>query len=61
MKKFLAIAVIAASVVACNNKSDKPKETKDTTTVAPTPVDTTKPTPVDTTKPMAVDTTKKPS
>ena len=59
MKKFLAIAVIAASIVACNNKSDKPAEVKDTTTVAPTPVDTNKMAPVDTNKMATVDTSKK--
>ena len=32
MKKFFAIAVIAASFVACNNSGDK-TETKDTTAV----------------------------
>lgn len=52
MKKFFAIAVIAASFVACNNSGDK-TETKDTTVVAP--VDTTVVAPVDTTK--APDTT----
>ena len=52
MKKFFAIAVIAASFVACNNSGDK-AETKDTTVVAP--VDTTVVAPVDTTK--APDTT----
>ena len=57
MKKFFAIAFIAATMVACNNKADK-KETTDTTAVT-APVDTTKPAPVDTTKPATVDTAKK--
>lgn len=54
MKKFFAIAVIAASFVACNNSGDK-TETKDTT-VAPV-VDTTAPAVVDTNAPAVVDTT----
>ena len=37
MKKFLAIAVIAVSLVACNDESKSSTETKDTTTVV-TPV-----------------------
>ncbi len=54
MKKFFAIAVIAASFVACNNSGDK-TETKDTTAA---PVDTTVVAPaVDTTAPAVVDTT----
>ncbi len=63
MKKFFAIAVIAASFVACNNSGDK-TETKDTTVVAApdttvvTP-DTTKPVTPDTTVVAAPDTTKK--
>lgn len=43
MKKFLAIALIAASFVACNEGEKKEETTTptDTTTVAPvTPVDT---------------------
>jgi hypothetical protein len=41
MKKILAMAVIAASLVACNNDS-KSTETKDTTTVVtPQAPDTT--------------------
>ncbi|MBK6936936.1 MAG: hypothetical protein IPH18_08645 [Chitinophagaceae bacterium] len=56
MKKFFAIAVIAASFVACNNSGEK-TETKDTT-VAPV-VDTTVPAVVDTTVPAVVDTTVK--
>jgi ABC-type Zn uptake system ZnuABC Zn-binding protein ZnuA len=60
MKKVLAIALIAGTMVACGNKSDKKEgENKDTTKVE-TPVtptqDTTKPA-VDTTKHVA-DTTK---
>ncbi len=34
MKKVIAIALIAGSLVACNNSGEK-KETKDTTTMAP--------------------------
>jgi hypothetical protein len=44
MKKFLAIAIIAATFVACNNsgkgKGDKDTTVTDTTVVTP-PVDTT--------------------
>ena len=57
MKKFFAIAIIAASLAACNNSGDK-TESKDTSaTVAP---DTTTMAP-DTTSKMApaIDTTKK--
>jgi ABC-type uncharacterized transport system auxiliary subunit len=55
MKKFFAIAFIAAAtLVACNNESEK-KDTPDTAAVPP--VDTTKSAPVDTSK-MAGDTTK---
>ena len=60
MKKFLAIAVIAASMVACGNKGDKKAEENKDTTKMETPVqpiDTTKPA-MDTTKPAAADTTK---
>ena len=53
MKKFLAIAVIAASLVACGNKSDKKTDEKTDTTKMETPV-----TP-DTTQKMAPDTTVK--
>ena len=63
MKKFFAIAVIAASFVACNNSGDK-NETKDTTAVkVDTPAvvtpDTTAPVAPDTTVVAAPDTTKK--
>ncbi len=57
MKKVLAIALIAGSLVACNNSGEK-TETKDTaatkvdTTVAPAPA-------MDTTAAPVVDTTKK--
>jgi hypothetical protein len=56
MKKFFAIAIIAASLAACNNSGDK-TESKDSTTVTP---DTTTMAP-DTTSKMApaIDTTKK--
>lgn len=43
MKKFFAIAFIAVSVVACNNKSNSDKPAEDTTkkeTPAPTPAPT---------------------
>ena len=53
MKKFFAIAIIAASFAACNNSGDK-TESKDSTTVSP---DTTTMAPADTSK-MSVDTTK---
>lgn len=55
MKKFFAIAFIAATLVACNGSGEK-TETKDTT--APVVVDTTKPVAIDTTAPVVVDTTK---
>jgi len=43
MKKFFAIALIAATMVACNNSGDKKEgETKDTTAApAPAPADST--------------------
>lgn len=43
MKKFLAIALIAASFAACNEGEKKTEETTtvDTTVVAPVTVDTT--------------------
>lgn len=43
MKKFLAIAVIAASFTACNDTSKKVEETKtsDTTSVVAPKMDTT--------------------
>ena len=59
MKKVLAIALIAGSLVACNNSGEK-TETKDTTattvdtTAAPAPV-------VDTTAAPVVDTTAAPA
>jgi len=52
MKKFFAIAFIAATMVACNNSGDKKEgETTDTTAApAPAPADTTAtPAPADTT------------
>lgn len=57
MKKFFAIAFIAASMVACNNSGDK-KPAEDTATTKP--VDTAVTTPVDTTTAPA-DTTAKPA
>ena len=57
MKKFFAIAFIAAiTLVACNNEGEK-KDTPDTAKMA-TP-DTTKMAAPDTTKMAAPDTTKK--
>lgn len=64
MKKFFAIAFVAASLVACNSGGDK-KPAEDT--AAKAPVDTAAAAPVDTTaKPVdtaaaapAADTTKK--
>jgi hypothetical protein len=47
MKKFFAIAIIAASLAACNNSGDSTK-TSDSTTVTP-----------DTASTMAPDTTSK--
>ena len=52
MKKFFAIAFIAAAtLVACNNSGEKKEEPKDTTAApAPAPADTTAtPAPADTT------------
>lgn len=57
MKKFLAIALIATSFVACNGGETK-TETPAADTLAPVAVDTTTPVAVDTTAPVAVDTTK---
>lgn len=56
MKKFLAITVIAAALVACNNDSETKEETKDSTVIETpvTPVDTT----VITDTTVVVDTTK---
>jgi hypothetical protein len=62
MKKFFAIALIAATMVACNNSGDKKEgETKDTTAApAPAPTQDTTAAPVqDTTAAPAADTTKK--
>lgn len=65
MKKFFAIAIIAATFAACNNSGDK-KPAEDTTKpatidtpAAPVVVDTTKPAVVDSPAAAAVDTTKK--
>ncbi|MEX1202071.1 MAG: hypothetical protein WEA59_02415 [Ferruginibacter sp.] len=59
MKKFFAIAFIAASLVACNEteKTDTTAPVVDST--APVVVDSTAPVVVDTTAPVVVDTTKK--
>jgi hypothetical protein len=65
MKKFLAIAVVALSLTACNDDSKSTTETKDTTTtvtpVAPdtTQVVTTTETTVDTNHVEGKDTTNK--
>ena len=62
MKKFLAIAMIAATLTSCGGGETKEGETTDTTTVAPmetpAPVDTAAAAPVDTTAKVAADTTK---
>jgi len=53
MKKFLAIAMIAATLTSCGGGETKVEETTDSTTVAPTetpaPVDTAAMAPADTT------------
>lgn len=65
MKKFLAIALIAASFTACNEGEKKAEETTpaaDTTAVvapAPAAADTTAKPAVDTAAKPAADTTKK--
>ncbi len=57
MKKFFAIAFIAASLVACNDaKTTETAPAADTTAPVVAPADTTAPA-VDTTAPVAVDTT----
>jgi hypothetical protein len=66
MKKFLAIAMIAATLTSCGGGESKEGEATDTTTVAPateTPatVDTTAAATADTTAKVAADTTKKPN
>ena len=53
MKKFFAIAIIAATLAACNNSGES-KTTEDTTTVKP---DTTTMAP-DTSSKMSADTSK---
>lgn len=55
MKKFFAIAIIAASFTACNNSGDKTESKDSSATVAP---DTTTMAP-DTTSKMSADTTSK--
>lgn len=57
MKKFFAIAFIAASLVACNEtaKTEETTPAADTTAPVTAPVDTT--VVADTTAPVAVDTT----
>jgi hypothetical protein len=50
MKKFFAIAFIAAAMVACNNSGD--------TTATPAPADTNKMAPADTNKMAPADTSK---
>ena len=66
MKKFLAIALIAASFVACNDaKKEETTETKTdsvtTVTPAPAPMDTAHTAPMDTTSKMTTTTTTKDS
>jgi hypothetical protein len=61
MKKFFAIAIIAASFTACNNSGDKTESKDSSATVAP---DTTTMAPdskmsADTSKMAPMDTTKK--
>lgn len=59
MKKFLAIAIIASSLVACNEKkTDETTVNADTTMVTPM-VDTTVAPMMDTTNTMMADTTVK--
>jgi predicted component of type VI protein secretion system len=53
MKKFLAIALIAASFAACNNSSDKKKDNKDSVVVTPPAKDSTN-TPKDSTATVPV-------
>jgi len=61
MKKVIAIAFIAATFAACNNKAEKKEPVKDSTTTV-TPVDSVKTeAPADSTNTMApADSTKKP-
>lgn len=68
MKKFLAIAILAASFTACNDGQKSEEVTKDTNTVITTPetpapdtatVVTTTTTSTDTMNKMSADTTKK--
>jgi predicted small lipoprotein YifL len=56
MKKFFAIAIIAASFAACNNSGEK-KDTPDTAAVKAPDTTATVPVP-DTNSKMAPDTTK---
>ncbi len=61
MKKFLAIAMIAATLTSCGGAETKEETTDTTATVAPmetAPVDTAATAPVDTAAKVAVDTTK---
>lgn len=63
MKKFFAIAFIAATLAACNNSGEK-KPAEDTTkgttvdTTTPAPADTNKMAPADTSKMAPADTSK---
>jgi len=65
MKKFFAIAIIAASLAACNNSGDNKTESKDSAAVAPAdtntmaPADTNKMAPADTNKMAPMDTAHK--
>lgn len=56
MKKFLAIALIATSFVACNEGEKTETETVTTDTTMTTPMDTMMTTPMDTTTTPMVDT-----
>ena len=58
MKKFLAIAVIAATLTSCGGGKTEEAAPVDSTTVAPAPVDTTVAPVVDSAA-AAADTTKK--
>jgi len=59
MKKFLAIAVIAATLTSCGGGKTEEAAPVDSTTVAPAPVDSTTVAPVVDSAAAAADTTKK--
>jgi PBP1b-binding outer membrane lipoprotein LpoB len=56
MKKFLAIALIATSFVACNDSEKTETEVVTSDTLMTTPVDTMMTSPIDTTTTPMVDT-----